>query len=217
MVKWFETIWKLLNDNQLFFGILLGWLFARLWEEVRKPNIKLEIGGDGFWPQNTTPKTKFVHIKIINQKRNLLRALFLSNPTANNARAWISFLDYLTHTEVFKMNGRWASKREPVDYTTGKVDLAEVLLPSRETIPSGEETNISIAIKDDGKSSCFGFNNESYIHNWRNPDYELIDKRYIVKVRISAEGKEWTKNFLLHNPGNSLKNFRLVEVNNKQQ
>lgn len=207
-----EQVWSLINENQLILGILLGWLFVRFWEELRKPNLKLQIGGDGFWPQNTNPKTKFVHVKVVNLKRNLLMGLFLSSPTANNARAWVSFHDYLTKTEIVKMNGRWTSKREPVDYATGKIDLAEVLIPPRETIPPEEESNISIALKDDGKSACFGFNNESYLHNWRHPDYELIDKRYIVKVKVSAEGKEWVKNFLLQNPGNSLKQFKISEL-----
>lgn len=145
-----SQVWSLINENQLILGVLLGWLFVRFWEELRKPNLKLQIGGDGFWPQNTNPKTKFVHIKVINFKRNLLMGLFLSSPTANNARSWVSFHDYLTKTEIVKMNGRWTSKREPVDYTTGKIDLAEVLILPRETIPAGEETNISVALKDDG-------------------------------------------------------------------
>lgn len=203
-------IFSWINQNQLISGILIGWLFSRVWEEFRKPNLTLEVGDEAYWPQTSNAEIKFLHIRVKNTKRNILTALFFSNPTANNARAWVSFHDYISGKEVAKMNGRWVSKREPVDYITGKIDLPEALLPPRETIPAGEETNISIALKDKNKPSFFGFNNESYFHNWRNPELELSEKRYVIKVKISAEGKEWVKEYLLLNPGSSIKNFKLV-------
>jgi len=38
-----QQVWKIVNDNQLLLGVLLGWLFARFWEELRKPNLELQV------------------------------------------------------------------------------------------------------------------------------------------------------------------------------
>lgn len=202
-----------MNYLELILGAFLGGLLTRGWDEIRKPNLVIEVGEDGFWPNNTSADVKFLHVKIKNVKRSWLESLFFGNPTANNARAWVSFLDYPSRKELVKMNGRWTSKKEPVDYSTGKIDLAEVLIPPRETIPTDEETNISIALKDKGKNNFFGFNNESYVHNWRKPEYELDEKRYIVRVRISSEGKDFLNDFILLNPGKSLSNFKIEKEN----
>lgn len=201
-----------MNYFELILGVFLGGLLTRGWDEIRKPNLIIEVGEDGFWPNNTSADVKFIHVKVSNVKRNWMESVFFGNPTANNARAWVSFLDYPSKKELVKMNGRWTSKKEPVDYSTGKIDLAEVLIPPRETIPTGEESNISIALKDKGKSNFFGFNNESYLHNWRKPEYELDEKRYLVRVRISSEGKDWFEEFVLLNPGKNLSNFKLSDL-----
>lgn len=137
----------------------------------------------------------------------------MSNPTANNARAWISFLDYNSQAEILKINGRWTTKREPVNYQTNQVDLGEALIVPREVLTVGEEFPISIAVKEAGKDSFFGFNNESYLHNkWQNPDYELTEKTYIVNVKVSSEGKEWNKKFLILNSGRRLGMFKLQMI-----
>lgn len=146
---------------------------------------------------------------VRNVNRNKLKSFFIDNYTANNARAWISFIDIQTKTELLKINGRWTSTKEPVNYTTGTVDIGSALLVSRETIPPGEESEISIALKQNGEKECFAFNNESYLHAWKKPDFKLEEKRYIVRVKISAEGRTWQKDFVLLNLGTTMKNFKL--------
>lgn len=100
-----------------------------------------------------------------------------------------------------------------VDYKGG-ISIAETIITSRETIPPGESSEISIAVKLDGEDNCYAFNNESYLHEWKNPNFELDQKRYIVKVKIAAEGKEWEKEFVLINLGKTIKNFRLISKSN---
>ena len=212
MFDFLSNAYKYINDNQLLAGAILGWFIARVGEEVRKPNIKIFIGDEAYLPVGTQPTHKFLHVKVINSKRNLLSSIFLGNPTANNARAWVSFHDYVTAAEIFKMNGRWTSKKEPVNYATNNVDLGEALITPREIIPPGEETSISIVVKEKGNQEIHGFNNESYLHNWKNPDYELDEKRYRVKIKISSEGKEWIEEFLLLNPAKSIKTLKLTKA-----
>lgn len=202
----------LINKYQIIIGFILGWPFARFWEEIRKPQIEMSIGHEALWPSDNSPQTKFLHIKVINKKRKLPTAMFLGHPTANNTRAWISFLDFNTKIELLKINGRWITKKEPVDYAAGKIDLAEALIPPRETIPADEESSLSVALKDVGKSQAFAFNNESYLYQWRKDEFKLEEKRYLVRVKVSAEGKEWIRDFILLNLGTSLKNFKISEI-----
>ena len=56
------------------------------------------------------------------------------------------------------MEARWPRyDAEPIDYTTGALNVAAVLIPHRETIPPGRTVSINVAIKFEGKTACYGF------------------------------------------------------------
>ena len=203
------SIIDFINKNQLLFGILFGWLFARITNYFGRPTIIYKISNDREFATNN--KTfKFLNLIVKNKQINVFRKFLLGSSSLNNARVWLSFLDYASKAEMLKINGRWASTKEPVDYQSGQPIIPEVLLPSRDTIPPGEEASISVAIKEKGENSFFPFNNESYLHNWKNPDYELEEKKYFLRIRILADGNEYQKTFLLINPSKSLKNFKIL-------
>ena len=200
-----------INRNQLWFGILFGWLFTRILEWFKNPLLIYEIGDDKDFVRNN--KTfKFLNLIVKNSKQSVVKKFLFGNSSLNNARVWIRFLDYESEAEMLQINGRWASTKEPVDYQSGQPLISEVLLPSRDTIPSGEEASISIAIKEKGESSFFPFNNESYIHNWKHTDYELGDRKYLLEIIILGDGNEYKKRFLLTNPSKSLKNFKIIKL-----
>ncbi|QQG43980.1 MAG: hypothetical protein HYW86_03905 [Candidatus Roizmanbacteria bacterium] len=195
----------------LLFGAIIGWLLQRLTDILTAPNFKIDIGTSPiFQPPTAKDHYKFMNVSVINVKRGIL-SFFISSNTATNARVWLSFLDPETKAELLKINGRWTTTKEPVDYHGG-VNIGDALLVSRETIPPDESTEISIAIKKQGMDECYAFNNESYLYSWEKPDFQLDQKRYLLKVKIAAEGKEWVRNFILLNLGKSLKNFRLVRI-----
>ncbi len=194
----------------LMIGAIGGWGLTRGMTYLSRPNIEMIVGGEAYLLQHTANEIKFLHVKVINKTRNLFMRFLFGNPTLNNARAWISFIDPVTKTEIFKINGRWTTTKEPINYDTNKVDFALAILPSREIIPAGEESEISIAIKSINESSTYAFNNESYLHKWKKSDFELIDNRYLIEVKVAADGNEWKKRFVLLNPGKSTANFKLI-------
>ncbi len=197
-----------MNSNQLWIGIILGWLLTRIMEMFRRPRISFDSIDDSEFSR-ASKKFKFLNVIVKNKKQNWIEKFFLGNTSLNNARVWLSFGEFTSHKEVLKINGRWASTKEPVDYSSGQPLIAEILLPSRDTIPQGEEANISIAIKESTEDSFFAFNNDSYLHNWKNPDFELKDNKYWLEIRILADGEEYIGKFLLSNPSKSLKNFKI--------
>lgn len=205
-MEWFVTF---------FGGGFLGLFLQRAVDLLLKPSLSIEIGDGSFWPNSSNQDIKFLHIKVENKKRNWLLQLLRGNPTAKYTTAWISFLDYDSEAEILKLVGRWSSLKEPVNYTTQTIDIGEVLVIPREIIPVDEETSLVIGIKINGQESCFGFNNHSYFYSqdkWRDPEFELNEKKYKVQVKISSEGNVWSKKFLLLNPGKLLKNFKLYDL-----
>lgn len=205
-----NSLQTFINSNQLWIGILVGWILTRFMEMLRRPKISFVPTEDSEFTK-VNRKFKFINITVKNAKQNWLENFFSGNSNLNNARVWLIFKELTSSKEVLKISGRWASTKEPIDYSSGQPLIPEILITSRETIPQGEETNISIAIKEYGEDSFFAFNNESYLHNWKNPDCELKDNKYWLEVCLLADGEEYTGNFLLSNPSKSLKNFKLLK------
>lgn len=194
----------------LVIGAVIGWFFQRLTDLLTGPKFKIEgITGSVFQLPGTTNKFKFLNVKATNIKRGFLRRLFVGNSTATNARVRVYFLDTETKAELLEINGRWTSTKEPVDYR-GNINIGDALIISRETIPPGESAEISIAVKEETKTDCYAFNNESYLYSWFKQDFLLDQKRYIVRVLITSDGKEWSKEFTMLNLGTTLRNFKII-------
>lgn len=58
----------------------------------------------------------------------------------------------------------------------------------------------------------FGWNNESYFHNWRNPDWRLGRDRFLIKVVITSSGQKCVGVFRLINDVDNRKDFRLMDA-----
>lgn len=102
--------------------------------------------------------------------------------------------------------------------TSGNVQVGELLLwdsarlsiVSKIDIPAGEEEDLDLAVRCDDDSECYGFNNESYRYNWRNPHWHLPQGRYRVEVTLRSSGQKIAQHFLLCNDS-SLGDFRLED------
>lgn len=199
-----------IESNQLWIGIVVGWLLTRFMETLRKPDLKFDPVDDSDFIRGNK-KFKFINVSITNNEQSSIRKLFFGNSSLNSGRAWIIFQDYSSKIEVLRVNARWASTKEPIDYSSGQPLIPEIVLPSRDTIPPGETAVVSVAIKESSEDSFFAFNNESYLHNWKNADFELKDNKYWLKVLLLADGEEYSKEFLLLNPSKSLRNFRIIK------
>ena len=115
---------------------------------------------------------------------------------------------------------RWVGSPEPIanqiinpaDGTVQFVirDFARAAAESRIDVYPGEEELLDVAIRFDGESECYGWNNDSYLYNWRNPNWRLLRVRCLVKVVITSSGQKCSDVFRLVNNVDSYTNFRLL-------
>jgi hypothetical protein len=117
------------------------------------------------------------------------------------------------------MDVRWANSPEPIASQIlsldNKVqfhirDFARTAAESRIDVYPGEEELLDVAVRFDGEVDCYGWNNDSYGHGWRNPEWKLPHQRFLVKVVINFSGQKCTGIFRLVNDVDSLTDFRLL-------
>ncbi len=75
-------------------------------------------------------------------------------------------------------------------------------------IPPGEYTTLSFVYREKRQSVCYGWNNESYLHGFKHPQWQLEKGRYIVKLVVKTGGREFTSEFMIFNDG-KFDDFRL--------
>lgn len=223
-----------INWPELLIGGLIGLftalIVAAIYEWVRKPNLIFSIDDSPNEGQRSIKgkdyKWKFINLIIENKTRSWWQSWLWGNVPAENIRAWISYRDYDSGSEIVKISARWASTQQPIN-DFGRPDWSSILVTSRESIPVGESASLAVVIKTDKSESVFGFNNESYLYYpeynppydtlWSKPDFEIGDeKKYRVCVLVLAQGHEYRKEFILLNSRKSYKSIKLLgsEVNN---
>ncbi len=61
------------------------------------------------------------------------------------------------------------------------VDTSRLSMESRIDVYPGEEEILDVAVRIEGESDCYGWNNEAYPSYWRTKDWKLPPSRYLVK------------------------------------
>src|SRR5258708_38789806 len=116
------------------------------------------------------------------------------------------------------MRGRWVNTPEPavvfIQSQSGQevpVIINPEALKSTVDIYPGESELLDVAIRVDGEDPCYGWNDETYFHAWRNPERKLEKQVYLVKVTVTSSGKKRTDYFRLINDG-PFAAFRLAQL-----
>ena len=73
----------------------------------------------------------------------------------------------------------------------------------------GQWQLLDVAVRFDNEADCYGWNNDSYLYNWRNPNWKLPRERYLAKVTITSSGQKCIGVFRLVNDVEQLADFRL--------
>ena len=198
-----------LGDISLNFVInlvagILGIAFVLWIERQRRPDLYMSIGKPASIPPDDRlgrQEATWPHILIHNKKIPRWIGWVCDREPALNCRAWITF-HHLDGHRVFdrEMSVRWVETEEPfVQLIEGDKGKAAKLINVQNSvdIPPREATAINVAIRIKGEDECYGWNNESYLHNWRHPKWRLEKGRYFVKVRAKTSGREYVDAFLL--------------------
>ncbi len=201
----FLDLYNSLDPNQsgIVGGAILGFLLSYCFEFFKRPNIQITINPT----KQYGPERKWMFINAVVQNKERKFPFPWRNANINHASAWIEYQDYDTSASIKSIRARWSSTKQPIS-PGGEVDLANLMVIQRETIPIGEAAEIPILLKvnDTSDLNLYAFNNESYELNtprdlWRKPDFSIGNlKRYLVKIRILADGHEKTEEFILLNP-----------------
>lgn len=221
--------WNLVTTG---LGVLGGGLITifvtMLIESKRRPVLKLRIEDPPF--QKPIEDADGI-VKI---RRNLRLVLsneslpwglrFMQRSAALQCRGQITF-HHLNDGQPISnepMEIRWASSPEHITsqvLTPDRkavqgviVDFARLATPSRVDVYPGEEEILDVAIRFDGETESYGWNNESYANRWRNPKWKLGRDRYLIRVVISSSGQKCVGKFRLVNDVDLLTDFRLTDI-----
>jgi hypothetical protein len=210
----------------------LGWFFGAvatiaiaMWvERLRSPKLKLSmeppfsLGPRG--PINA--RLLSLRLRVSNQTLPSWANFWLVRSPAQQCRAEITF-HRLDGTLVFDiaMPGRWVSAPEPVVLWDGVISPVianpQVLGATVEIFP-GETELLDVAVRVDGETSCFGWNDATYFHpNWRNPDWMLLPSVYLINATIRSSGRKTDQCFRLANDGGTLGTFRLIPASEEDR
>lgn len=182
-----------------------------LWiERQRRPRLTMAVGESGRIVEGDLLErrsTTWPHIQVRNETPpNWLYWVYDGEP-ALGCRGWITF-HHLDGRKVYdrEMLIRWSETPEPPLTLLQKhgqdPDTAVALLGNGQNfvdIPCGEYTNIDVVCRMKGDSDCYGWCNESYLHNWQHPAWKFEKGSYIAKIRIRTGGREFTDAFLVVN------------------
>jgi len=206
----------------IFFGGLITVLTAIGVEYLRRPRLRLTIED----PPLDMPSPNGSGLR-----RNLRLMLhnaplpfgtgWMQRVAATQCRGEITFHHLNDGQDIFgrAMAVRWVKSPEPIANQIinpeGKIqfyirDFARAATESRIDVYPGEGQLLDVAIRFDGEAECYGWNNDSYFYNWRNPNWKLPGGRYLVKAVITSSGQKCVDIFRLINDVESRTAFRLI-------
>lgn len=187
----------------LFWAIIggfVGSLFTIFIQIFQKPKLDIIASPDAHsdntypYPHIQAGRWKFFRVLVLNKPVNKYLSSFIARETAVQVNAFITFRK-LNQT----MKGRWAGTLElvqanPADY------IRIINFPDPINIfPGGIKEQLDVFTKKSTEKEAYGWNNEAYINNWRNPRLKLIPGDYIFDVTVTAiDGSQTKKSFKAH-------------------
>jgi hypothetical protein len=158
---------------------------------------------------DTANDWKFVNVEVTNKRRPWWSRF--RDSTAELVTAWVEISSEKEAPPLFPaFSARWPGyEAQPI--AGGQPDMNAVLIPYRETLPPGEPFPINVAIKHEGDTGFFGFNNRSYLDpslrdREKRVSHERAFVRVVLRVGGSLESSPW---FELQNPDASLARFTI--------
>jgi hypothetical protein len=218
--------------DQHFFDAFLGAIFGGIvtiaitivLERMRSPRLQMSVGDCIEIPPRPpafAANWKSLRVAVSNRRLNGAVEWWLARLPAQQCRASISF--HRLNGTLFiaePMAGRWAGgSPEPL--------VAFVQTPNGGTVPvltnpqeikstvdiyPGEVEQLDIAIRVSGENEAYGWNNDTYFHqNWRNPNRQLNQQIYLVRLVVTSSGPKCTRWFRIDNDG-PFGSFRLSDL-----
>jgi len=169
---------------------ILGISIVLLIERFRLPKIEIVVSEDAnddvtyrSGHQRANERWKFYRVWVRNKPMPKWLS-WLVRETAENCRAVISIHGINNQVHI-AYKGRWVSTPEiPSILHAAAVKITH---PDPVSIRAGEKEVLDIMTKHEKDSEAYGWNNESYFHNWRNPNYRLDPGQYRAKITVDSQ------------------------------
>lgn len=181
-------------------GGFIGSFIAILIDKYQKPKLDIiateEANADNTYPRPHlhAGRWKFFRVLVLNKPVNKFLSPFIARETAQQVSATITVRE-LNQT----MKGRWAGTLElvqanPADY------IRIVNFPDPMNIyAGGTKEQLDIFTKSGTDDEAYGWNNEAYLYNWRNPRVKMQPGNYTIDVTVTAlDGSQTKKTFRAH-------------------
>lgn len=197
----------------------LGILIVLWIESQKRPSLSMRIGIPGTIDEHDALKrhpTTFLKVQIHNRNVPKWLSWVYDGEPALSCAGWITF-HHRDGPKVFdrEMLARWSETQDPPPIHATKTEegvIARLVNPQNTIdIPPGEYANLDVVSRFDGEDACYGWNNESYMHNWKHPEWELDKGRYLAKIRVKTGGREFEDAFVVVNDI-PFADFRLEEA-----
>ncbi|MEN9328403.1 MAG: hypothetical protein RI947_1211 [Candidatus Parcubacteria bacterium] len=178
--------------------VIMGVFLALSLDSVRKPQFELSVDESMHTDvrYQNGQRWKFYRIKVVNKSiPHWLRWIFpfTTRETAEQVQGVVVFKQ-LGRT----MKGRWAYASE-LQYPN-KTDYIHMSnFPEPVTIAAGQAEPLDLLVKYEHDSEAYGWNNESYLHDWKVPQYRLMTGDWEVYVQVTAlNGIAYGRSFMVH-------------------
>jgi hypothetical protein len=182
-------------------------------ESLKKPRLRFSLGAPGeIFPDDPLGRkpAKWTHIYVRNEPMPSWLSWAWDRDPALSCHGSLSFTDQKGQ-DVFgrAMPIRWANNPEPliqdpasglpkgIDWDKMRVGHLWDIAPA--PISHMEYGVADVAFRADGESDAYGWNNDAYLHDWRNPQWRLPPGNYTVRIAVRTGGQVFRDTFRLIN------------------
>lgn len=209
----------------VIFGGLITILVTVLVEYFRRPKLVLSVEEPPRDVLNILPNRPAHdarHLRLMLRNKPLPRGLrWMQRAAALQCRGEVTFHHLDDGQDKFgrAMAVRWAGSPQPIPSQVVNLegvvqfvlqDFSRTAAESRMDVYPREEEALDICARFDKEQVAYDWNNDSYLHLWRNPDWALEHGRFLVKVVITSSGQKCIGVFRLINDVTNRMDFRLV-------
>jgi hypothetical protein len=179
----------------VFVAVIVTQLIVQRFIEMRKP--KLELVPEGIQPGSWKHFNEFGKILLespyhtwritVRHKKipRYIAWLVKNRESALQCKADLTF--YTSKDEaLFTMQGRWANTPE-ISHISPSDQKEKIIYPDTISIGYHSSEPLDCIVKFDDEKVAYGWNNEAYTTDGRNPRYKLVIGAYTVIVKLSGQ------------------------------
>src|SRR6266446_2134726 len=200
---------------------IVGILIVLALERQRRPSLTMKIGPTATLPENDglgRKPCRWPIVEIQNPKLPKWLSWVFDGDPAFACRAWITFHNPADGGRIFanEMSVRWSEADQPrvVAHPGTTPGVSYAVLENVQyaiDIPTGESMTVAPVYRAKGSERCYGWTNDSYLHNFEHPQWKLDKGRYIARIRAVTGGREFVDAFLVVNDA-PFEDFRIEPV-----